>query len=73
MAGESGQDWVQLIYLFLAGMVSVAVEVIRRKVENWDDEEDERRAHRHKHHRDSDEKDHPHRRWDDPPDDDEGD
>lgn len=66
MAGESGQDWLELIYLFLAGLVSVAVEMIRRKAVNMDEEEDDRRRER-RHRRLMEEEEHYHRRWDDPP------
>lgn len=68
MAGESGQDWIGILYVFVAGMVSVAVEMIRRKAENIDDDEDEKRRER-RHRRELDEEEHPHRRWDDDPDD----
>lgn len=49
MASDGGQDWLGLLYLFLAGLVTVAVDVVRRLTNSIGEQEH----------------DHPHRRWDD--------
>ena len=70
MAGDGGgsQDWWGLLYLFLAGIVSIAVDIVRRlsnKLESLLNDPDEMFGSHH-HHRCDDCEDHPHRRWDDP-------
>ena len=76
MAGESGgQDWLALLYLLAAGLISVAVESIRRIAQNRDEEQDYRRKEAAFRRRMELEEKY-HRRWDDLPEgdrDDEGD
>lgn len=49
MASDGGQDWLGLLYLFLAGLVSVGVDIVRRLTSKIG----------------APPEDHPHRRWDD--------
>ena len=78
MAGDvgGGQDWWGLLYLFLAGVVSIAVDIVRRlsnKIEDLlNDPEEMFGSHqRHHHHRCDDCEEHKHRRWNDPDDEEE--
>lgn len=71
VAGDAGggQDWWGLLYLFLAGIVTVAVDMVRRLSLKLDvllkDPEEMLESHHHRRCDDCGE-DHPHRRKDDP-------
>lgn len=68
MAGEGGnQDWWGLLYLFLAGIVSVAVDAVRRLTIRLEELMEEKEvSHEHRRASDPEEIGHHHRRWDDP-------
>lgn len=71
VAGDAGggQDWWGLLYLFFAGLVTVAVDMVRRlsiRLEKLLNDPEELFGSHHYHRRCDDCEDHPHRRKDDP-------